>query len=494
VETFVAIDIETANGNKDSVCEIGLARFEDGQIVSTWSSVIRPTRSHTLDPRNFSIHGLSQEVIDTGRDLKDALPEILELLDSAILVGHNATQDLNKIFASLESAFGGKNAAPSISLDFACTLTASRNAPIDSEDFRLETLCRLFDTPHSNANRGGIAAHTAEQDAISAGRLMVALIEDSNARGIKHLLDGLGLSFGIIDGGRVLKGCTTKFANKRWANAAPNSEEFELIRLDLQNSNLVIESHPLMGKSICLTLSLRRLTEAEFAISCAMSGAVFKTAVSTKLDILVEGNDTTGKYEKGFTTKALKAKALNHNGAAIQVIEEDEFLALLGEDLLMNIDQLRSERVAQKKTPVIKEDPAHRAWLDQQNIVNEKLREKGDKLRDQFLTDPKWSRKEVKAGDRISFTQILDFELESRLEKAAFDLGVEVTKSVSKKLALLIVADDGAAESAKLRDAILKGIEVTSLSTFIESNSAFSKAAASEKSIMTRFNGFFKRP
>jgi DNA polymerase-3 subunit epsilon len=39
---FVAIDVETANPDFASICQIGLARFKDGQLVDTWEALIDP--------------------------------------------------------------------------------------------------------------------------------------------------------------------------------------------------------------------------------------------------------------------------------------------------------------------------------------------------------------------------------------------------------------------------------------------------------------------
>lgn len=476
METFVAIDIETANSNRQSVCEVGLARFENGELVASWSSIVRPASSNSLDPVNFSVHGISQKEINEARELNEVWPEIVTFLDSAVLVAHNATQDLNKLFASLVSSDSNPVSSSKLDANFVCTLTVARNSPIEFEDYRLETICRHFDIAHLNPMRGGAAAHSAAQDAIAAGKILVEMVLESGAKGVKHLLDGLNLRYGVIETGLVTRGCTSKFGSSRWANATPNSEEFEQIRLELESNNMVWVGHPLEGKSICLTLSLKRLSEAEFVIACAMAGVRFKTSVSSKLDILVEGTDTTGKYEKGTTSKSVKARTLNKAGQNIRVVDEEEFLSWLGSDLLHQIDQIQRERVAQKKPSVIHEDPLHRERLDKQNQANDRLRQEGEALRSQFLTNPKWSTRRVVAGDRISFTQIFDLAYELELEEIARMLGIDVSKSVSGKLALLIVEDSGAAESAKLRDALLKGIEVTSLDTFLGANSEFRRA------------------
>ena len=42
MENFVAIDFETANGKRSSVCSVGIVVVRDGEITDTYYSLIRP--------------------------------------------------------------------------------------------------------------------------------------------------------------------------------------------------------------------------------------------------------------------------------------------------------------------------------------------------------------------------------------------------------------------------------------------------------------------
>ena len=53
---FVAIDVETANAKRASICSIGAAVFEDGQLSSEWYSLVDP-KDH-FNAINISIHGI----------------------------------------------------------------------------------------------------------------------------------------------------------------------------------------------------------------------------------------------------------------------------------------------------------------------------------------------------------------------------------------------------------------------------------------------------
>jgi DNA polymerase-3 subunit epsilon len=71
---FMALDVETANTNIGSICQIGLAGFKDGVLIWEWVSLINPEAQFSAF--NINIHGL------TAADVAEAptLPEVAETL------------------------------------------------------------------------------------------------------------------------------------------------------------------------------------------------------------------------------------------------------------------------------------------------------------------------------------------------------------------------------------------------------------------------------
>lgn len=343
MKSYVAIDLETANADKDSVCEIGLARFVGGVFVSSWSSIVKPSRNPSVDVRNYSIHGISQEDIDNSREIGEVWAEIVDFIGPDALVAHNATQDLNKLFATLDASSSFISEAKILNLNFLCTLTAARKIILDTEDKRLETLCEHYGILYENVERNGVTAHTAEQDAIAAGMLLAIMLQRHGATDLTQFCEMVGLKLGEVENNGVSKGCVSKTENTKWGNSAPNAEEFEAIKVELEKDNKTIKDHPLKGQLVCMTLSLRRLSEAEVATACAITGAIFKSGVSSKLNFLIEGDDPTGKYKRGTTSKSRKVRELNESGSKIRVVDEEEFLSLLGEGALSRIDEIRGQ-------------------------------------------------------------------------------------------------------------------------------------------------------
>ena len=51
---FVAIDVETANADMASICQIGLVRYENGVLSKEWRSYVDP--EDYFEGINVSIH------------------------------------------------------------------------------------------------------------------------------------------------------------------------------------------------------------------------------------------------------------------------------------------------------------------------------------------------------------------------------------------------------------------------------------------------------
>ncbi|MFT7592298.1 MAG: DNA polymerase-3 subunit epsilon [bacterium] len=59
---FLAIDVETANADYSSICQIGIAEFKGGEITNTWSQLINPEVE--FDIFNTMLHGIGEIDVD----------------------------------------------------------------------------------------------------------------------------------------------------------------------------------------------------------------------------------------------------------------------------------------------------------------------------------------------------------------------------------------------------------------------------------------------
>lgn len=83
---FLAIDVETANADIASICQVGIATFSDGELIGEWKTLVDP--EDYFDPMNMSIHGIGPED-ELGAPLfPEALLEMRAQLDGFVAVCH----------------------------------------------------------------------------------------------------------------------------------------------------------------------------------------------------------------------------------------------------------------------------------------------------------------------------------------------------------------------------------------------------------------------
>jgi DNA polymerase-3 subunit epsilon len=83
---FVVIDVETANADLSSICQVGIAAFRDGLSADAWVSLVNP--KDYFDDINVSIHGIDETQVKDAPTWEDILPEINSRLEGRIVVCH----------------------------------------------------------------------------------------------------------------------------------------------------------------------------------------------------------------------------------------------------------------------------------------------------------------------------------------------------------------------------------------------------------------------
>ena len=87
-DSFVAIDVETANADLASICQIGLVTFADGQIVSGWQSLIDP--EDEFNEINISIHGIDESSVQGAPRFNDLAVHIGKTLEGQFVASHTS--------------------------------------------------------------------------------------------------------------------------------------------------------------------------------------------------------------------------------------------------------------------------------------------------------------------------------------------------------------------------------------------------------------------
>jgi DNA polymerase-3 subunit epsilon len=83
---FVAIDVETANADLSSICQVGIASFRNGELADTWTSLVDP--EDEFDAVNVSIHGIDEWQVKGAPTWTEVLSDVTSRLQHRIVVSH----------------------------------------------------------------------------------------------------------------------------------------------------------------------------------------------------------------------------------------------------------------------------------------------------------------------------------------------------------------------------------------------------------------------
>jgi DNA polymerase-3 subunit epsilon len=85
---FVVIDVETANADLSSICQVGIASFRDGALADSWVSLVNP-QDH-FSAANVSIHGIDNYQVKNAPTWAEVFPDIASRLQEEIVVSHTS--------------------------------------------------------------------------------------------------------------------------------------------------------------------------------------------------------------------------------------------------------------------------------------------------------------------------------------------------------------------------------------------------------------------
>ena len=83
---FVAIDVETANADMASICQIGLAKFENGILSDEWKSFVDP--EDYFDDINIAIHGIDENTVKGAPTFPELFNTLCSYLAGSVVICH----------------------------------------------------------------------------------------------------------------------------------------------------------------------------------------------------------------------------------------------------------------------------------------------------------------------------------------------------------------------------------------------------------------------
>lgn len=282
-EHFVAIDVETANADLASICQVGLATYRDGALVDEWKSYVDP--EDYFDGMNVSVHGIDEDTVRGAPALPKLAERLYETMDNRIVICHT---HFDRVATAKAFARYNLRSPQCTWLDSA---RVARRAwkEFAFSGFGLGNLCKWLGHEY--------AAHDALEDAKAAAVVMRAVIEHS----------GLALGDWLDRVERPMSGDCTSPKISRDGN--PNG--------------------PLFGEVMVFTGTLC-LPRAEAAARASRLGCKVDAGVTKRTTILVVGDADVRQIDPSLkTAKQRKAEQLVLSGKSIRVIGERDFAELL---------------------------------------------------------------------------------------------------------------------------------------------------------------------
>ena len=277
---FTAIDVETANADMGSICQIGVARFSDGQLLEQWVTLVDP--EDYFDDVNISIHGIEPSMVVGQPKLPDIAEKLRIYLENTISVCHTHFDRI-----ALGRGFE-RYQLQSITTSWLDSARVVRRTWPDLawSGYGLANVCKRLGYEFTH--------HDALEDAKAAGYVLIAALQESQQ----------DLSV--------------------WQRRVNQPIDLE------HSSNIPVhrDGNPegdLFGETLVFTgsLELRRSDAADLAASV---GCKVDPNVTKKTTILVVGDQDIwklGGYEK--SSKHRKAEQLAMAGQRIRIVCESDF-------------------------------------------------------------------------------------------------------------------------------------------------------------------------
>jgi DNA polymerase-3 subunit epsilon len=282
---FVAIDVETANADMASICQVGLAKFKDGRLVGEWSKLIDP--EDYFDFINIDIHGISEKDVIGAPTFSEVVGELSRFLSDSICVSHTHF-DRVSIGRALD-----KYSLKPIETTWLDSARVARRTWEECawSGYGLSKVCEIIGYEFKH--------HDALEDAKASGQVLIAAIEKS----------GLNIEAWLR---RV---CQPIDPSKTYSGSAIS-----------RDGNPEGEMY---GEVLVFTGALE-IPRREAADLAAGIGCTVASGVTQKTTLLVVGDqDITRLAGKDKSAKHLKAEQLIAKGQKIRIIKESDFKELV---------------------------------------------------------------------------------------------------------------------------------------------------------------------
>lgn len=301
-DDFCVVDLETTglSPDYDDIIEISALRVRGGQVVDSFSTLVKPLVSSFFDlikiPRKIdaeitSLTGITNKMLASAPTLDKVLPTACDFIGNDVLVGSNVGFDVNFLYDAVLSIQEGY-----FSNDYIDTVRIARRVFPELTHHRLCDIAEAVGVSPKRYHRALDDCQTTFE-CFSAMRDLVIQNEGIEA-----------------------------FTRKHHFYTKPD------LRTITAENTVFDETHPLFGKHCVFTGALQKMTRTDAAQLVVNVGGICDNNVTKKTNFLILGNnDYCKSITDGKSSKQKKAEEYKQNGLDIEVIPEDVFYDMLGE-------------------------------------------------------------------------------------------------------------------------------------------------------------------
>jgi len=280
---FVAVDVETANADMASICQLGVVTFENGTVVDSWGTLVNP--QDYFDGVNVAIHGIDEHDVQSAPTFTDVATRLRHTFAGSVVASHMPF-DRVAIAKACD-----KYDLSNIECTWLDTARVVRRAwpRFSRRGYGLANIASWLGIEFKH--------HDAEEDARAAGLVLMRAVTES----------GLGVDEWVVRASEPICGDPSSSTGKRTGN--PDG--------------------PLTDEVVVFTGSLSILRR-EAADLAANAGCDVATTVGKTVTLLVVGDQDVRKLEmREKSSKHRKAERMIQEGHSIRIMTESDFRSLV---------------------------------------------------------------------------------------------------------------------------------------------------------------------
>lgn len=333
---FVAIDFETANAKRASVCAVGLVHVSGGQIVDEYYTLVNP--HDDFDRFCIAVHGITPDQVENAPSFADIWPELRRRIEDRVLVAHNASFDMSVLRRSAES-----HGLELPHIRYMCSCLLARKIWPDMPNHKLNTVTREL-------GLNSFKHHDALEDARAAARIFLSCSKTGGASDCDSLAERYGYRLGRMlesgehitfsssaaksgrSGGR--RAASGKTGNPGTGGMLSGTQASKASNTKSPAPNPDADrGNPLYGKRVVFSGRLSGFKREEAQRAAAKLGAMCGESVEWSTDYVVVGRNDYAKYAAGesMNSKTQSAARLAAGGSGLRILSEDEFAVRLRE-------------------------------------------------------------------------------------------------------------------------------------------------------------------